>query len=220
MIGVSLAVGKFLTEKERERILRQEELKERLESQYRSDLQELLQFAGNKSMSIPQAAFLLEDLTRLTVNDGHKRQAVTKLLVRLIESECDFDQPRDVEFGTVALEYWKGYSKYLQENYETHSFLVYKYFPALRSLHGQDPKYFETIAWEPGFGFRVAHYTAEAKFVHFERLVRGFVKHFELLRDRPKAAEDAKANFVEALNNPRLADALFGGQTVTQAAPR
>jgi hypothetical protein len=150
VVQVQRAHTKDIEEREKTRIEESKNRINRIQSQMRTDKEQLLDFLTNEKISINRVSFLLKDLNTLIEQlpePGNERTDVAVLLDRIVE-ELRFDDPRLVSFDRVALT-WPEYSKYhLQDrNYDI---LVDKYYPMLRSIVQKDGRCILKTATEQG----------------------------------------------------------------------
>jgi hypothetical protein len=212
LITVLVAVGtfwfgvvQFISESRQNRTLRWEE-------QLRSDIQELLAFPKNEEYTVSRASFLLQDLRRLQGYLGRDDDQVTGTLLALVQDDCDFDKRRHVGLDIAMFEQWPPYVDEMRKDANRQGFIIYKYFQALRHLHDADPRYFESLGYEPGSGYvvRSGKYTDEERYLSFQTLVRGFVLHLGAMEHGSERWSAAVTRFHEAVNNASLVMTLFG----------
>lgn len=199
--GFIFGIVKFVSEQAQDRRIR-------IQSQIRTDINELLLFTSDESQTISRALFLLQDIDALIINKSNEREDITQILAEIISKDCDFEDLRHVRLDVMAMRHWEGYEAYLIRNPAVHDFIMYKYVQALRVLHDMNPEYVEHIEYETESGYRVAEFAKESFYLHFESLVRGYVLHVRLLGD-PDAQMEAIELFQEAVNNRTLTQQIF-----------
>ncbi len=205
ILGLWFAVVRFFSEQKIDRKLQ-------IERRVSDNIEELLTFPTDDSLSGSRLLFLLKELDSLSKYVPERRPPITVIIAELVAQDCDFNRRRDVLFNINVLRHWPDYRDYLKSNPERLTFISYKYFQALRQLHEKEPVYFETLDFQRDSGYIVGDegYTEEATFLLFESLVRGFAIHLSMVEQGSKRWLKSIQQFDEALQNPRLTQRLFG----------
>ena len=207
-IGVWLGFAKFTSDNRKDRELREKELSQRIDSQYRADINQLLRFPVDEKTTIPMAIFLLKDLSELielqarqaTVESNpedvagkleeiRKQQGdkIALLLYSLIKSEdFTFAEPHNVEFEVAALRYWNHYAMLLDEDPLKTKEILSKYKQTLTALHDLDSRCYEGIlVYDSTGGFYSPIAPKDPKnYIHFLKLCLGYKEHVDQVRRR------------------------------------
>jgi hypothetical protein len=216
VIGLSLSVWqshlaqqKVYLEQERERL-------NKIQSVLRADKEQLLEFIKDDKITATRMVFLLGDLNSVIEQlpqPESERAGVTDLLVNLVK-DCNFNDPRHINFDIQAMQHWPGYSDYWKRNIEAHNDLFNRYRAALLTLHDEDPPYFETIEYANGY-YKLKAKTEASRTLRFVKLVEGYRLHLrtlEQLEDKENWARQVEG-FNLALKNPSLTKKLFQSKT-------
>ena len=192
----------------------------RIQSQIRADKEQILEFITSDKVSSVRCAFLIDDLSSLTdqlPDRSAEIDRITDLLSKVVW-ELDFDERRDINFDTDALEKWPPLRERWKSNPEAHhGFLVRKYYLRMSQLHAANPKCVETLDYdEHTFTFSSSENTKECNEGHFAVLTYGFKAHLELLREtgNPQWLKRELEEFKNRTNNSPLAkkfSAKYGG---------
>lgn len=240
LISVLIAVGGFLfgiyqfqsqqktqqtqtiEEQQKDRRNRAVDQRIRIQSQIRADLEQLLQFPRDRQQTISKAVFLLEDLKsqlRINVDEAqdnadataNNKRMITVSLVETVEDDCNFTEPRDVDFATIVVENWDDYEQYLKEEPEKLEFILGKYIEALEHIYSISPAVVRTAEYNPAtrtYAYQGGSKAAELS-GHFQNTISGFRLHLALLPDESKKAPFMK-EFQAALCNPALTEQVLG----------
>jgi hypothetical protein len=213
---------------------RQHERATQLQNQLRSDVNEILRFAQDKTQTISMVSFLLDDMkiliesaSRLTDQEsaqafiGYDRK-VTKALVEQIVNDADLmKSPKDVIFTNTIARNWGDYQNYLREKeqLETLDGILYKYVRALRYLREGNRSYVKEVTYDND----TQHYklpkasekgeSEEILFQHLRRIMEGFREHLNFLSNDPRGQEIKRRRiweFGEALCNEIIARHILG----------
>lgn len=230
-LGLLFGVYQFIIAQQTETALREAEEKLRFQSQLRSDVDEILRFPKEKTVS--RIAFLLEDLST-TLNskasNGHVvsemfpdyRRSFTKQLVYLISYDSDFIWGRkETELADIALSQWNDYGTFLKEDLVKLNAILYNHVRALRYLRDHNPGYFQNMTYESETDSYVVspsyeqQDSEEERYQHFLDIRDSFLDHLKLIADdqRPDAKEireRSRREFEGALCNPRVSEQVFG----------
>jgi hypothetical protein len=232
--SVWTAWDKFVSDKNKETELRQRELAERTERQFRATLQQLVQYPIDDRQTISSAVFNFRDI-RNVVENGYegdelqrRRDEVGFLLTQLTRSpEFDLGRTRNAEYDRKAMLYCDYYMARLVSEPGENLDVISKYKDALLSARRADPRYYSSVTVSPGdiFTEAVPPKNAQEK-AQLISLFHGYEKHVELLVRSLREAEagqkgtDAvdvrrKINtafcwFYGATQNPVLTKSIFG----------
>lgn len=214
---------KMVSEQQKDRAFQDLDRTLRIQSQIRTDTDQLLRFTNDPTQTLSRVAFLLDDLNVLAYHRAgesqegsqiilNSRETVTRSLISMIHYDCDFlKNPRDVYFATTVLDHWPDYSQYLGQNLRELDFVLYKYVRALRDLHDKNPRYFEKIVYDNSSGRYIVNqenFNEEHQFQHYGDIVIGFMKHLSMLRSSDLMRKHIR-DFEAALRNPELTKQLF-----------
>jgi len=219
--GFVFSIVQYTALQREERQAKGAEQKIRDDNEIRADLDQLLTLATDKSIATAKASLLLEDLHTLANRrpEEEARARITDVLVQYILWDCNLDNPRDVQLDLALMNHWTDYELYLVRNPSKADSLMYKYFQALRHLHAEAPKYFETMHYIKGSGYEVEGYTEEARYARFVALVEAFARHLAWMEKYPDNRKAAISRFSEALNNSALAEELFSSRAASDDSP-
>jgi hypothetical protein len=241
LISVLIAVGGFLfgiyqfqkqqriyqnqmiNEQQKDRLTEEVSQKIKIQDQIRTDIEQLLQFTTDKNQTVSKALFLLEDLRTILKTDlpgesgrpdaflAEKRQ-VTVTLIYMIQSDCDFDQQRDVQFALTVISEWSDYQQYLKENPNTLAYLLRKHTDALEHLYDSAPLFFSQVERRAGaFAYPARGMaTLSTQITHFERLFLSFKRHWDLLEEQSQLSTDYLGKFQAAICNSTFTRQEFG----------
>jgi hypothetical protein len=214
---------KIISEQQKDRASQDLDRTLRIQSQIRTDTDQLLRFTNDPAQTLSRVAFLLDDLNVLAherVGESQEgsqiilnsRETVTRSLIKMIHYDCDFlKNPRDVYFATTVLDHWPDYSQHLGQNLRELDFVLYKYVRALRDLHDKNPRYFEKIVYDSSSGRYIVNsenFNEEHQFQHYGDIVIGFMKHLSVMRSSDLMKKHIR-EFEAALRNPELTRELF-----------
>jgi len=186
-------------QKLRENDIRERELTQHIDSQYRTELTQLLQFPTDEKLTIPFVTFLLTDLTNLIENDlpekdkaQRSKQLGEMLYNMMMQTDFDFSKDRTVEFDVAAMRYCPSYRAFLASEPDSQANLMSnKYWAALDSVHTRDAKLIKSIGIEGTF-FRVDIPLGKEKlFEHFQNLHAGYKAHVVILKKGPTQAGES-----------------------------
>jgi hypothetical protein len=202
--GLWFGFVQFIQEQKSDRDLR-------IQNQIQANVSELLEFPGKDERSVSRVSFLLSELLELRKHLSLKamdEDRITTVLVDLVKDDLNFDKLRHLQFDVILLESWPGYLSYLAANPKTQRFILYKYYQALRQLHFEDPKYFETIQYLDG-QYKVERYTQESRYLRFQKLVAAYSRHLQATKS-PLDRKQALDRFTKATSNSVLTKQIFG----------
>ena len=232
-LGVYIAYNNFARDREHEAALKQKELAEKTDSQYRTELRELFKYPVEEGRTISEAVFLFRDLGDVIENgykgDDAMRQRKGKevgfLLTQLVRSpDFDLSKTRNVNFDSKALDNSTYYRDHLIQSPGDSRDILTKYKWALWKLHDSDKSYYEGFSVNPEdpTAFTVPHDPkTQDKFYQYVYLYQAYKKHVWLLG---KAAEASPGDeqlqrylgesfcwFYGATQNKSLTIGIFGG---------
>lgn len=127
-----------------ERQLRERELSERTENQYRSDIQLLLRYPIDESQTIPYVIFIVNDLSALLRDysgeeASRRKLEIGTLLAELkISSDFDLGKPRNAEFDFATLKFCDSCSEATVNAPRYTKAMLEKYATALAPFHKED----------------------------------------------------------------------------------
>ena len=219
--GLLLTANQFFTQQNKDRQERVEQQRIRDEAQIRTDLTQLVSPTKDHAAAA-QIVFLLEDLARIVERVPAERARITQTLLAFILQDADFDSINDIRLETATMQHWPEYGELLRQRRSDYEFLLYRYFQGLRHLHDLNPKYFESIEYNPRSGYKVSSFVDEALYLRFLALVAGFSAHLNDLKTDAELRDRALQRFEAALNNPALVRQLFvgDGSAANSQAPR
>jgi hypothetical protein len=195
----------------KDRDVRANELIERNDNQYRSDVQQLLQYRFEDKQTLPSVLFSILDLNHIVENkyegaeQSRRKNELGLLFTRIVKaSEFDLTKDRNVEFDRVALRYCPYYPDYLKHNPRFIIEILSKYGDAIASLNTD--KAFEALIVKPEtyeFDFPVdlkEPFKISAN--QGANIVNVYRSHVSLLKQslevKSEAAEETKKNMIIA----------------------
>jgi hypothetical protein len=198
LFGLWQGYETFVANKQKENDLKARELTEGNNRQYRSELQQLIQYPSDPTQTIPSAVFLLQDIQDV-IENGYKdnqeglqkrRDQVGFLLAQLIRSPgYDFNSDRNVEFDRKAMNYSDYYANYLINHPGENMDIISRYTPLLESISDSDPKFYMAVVRDADDTFHEVNRKPAKdvkKFFIFTLLFHGINKHVELLNKSPQ----------------------------------
>jgi hypothetical protein len=220
--GLLLTANQFFTQQNKDRQERVKQQRILDEAQIRTDLTQLVSPTKDHAASAAQIVFLLEDLARIVERVPAERDRITQTLLAFILQDADFDSINDIRLETATMQHWPEYGELLRQRRSDHEFLLYRYLQGLRHLHDLNPKYFESIEYDPRSGYKVGSFVDEALYLRFLALVAGFSAHLIDLKTDTELRNRALQRFEAALNNPAIVRQLFfgDGSAANSQAPR
>jgi hypothetical protein len=232
IVGVSISVWNVIDSSRKDRELKEKELVEKFDTRYNSNLEQLVAFGKDSSLTVSLAILKLEQLEYLIKNFPQqseddrkkKRSNVTDKLNKLFNSESfDFERPNDLEFEMNVLDIWKEYSDYLQQDTKYHAYIIYKYLKAIRNLHNIEKPFVESATLEPDGSVLAKKPPQKPQNGSlYEKLTQGFKKHIGYLQARSNT--DSKLletfqSYCNAIKNPGFAKAVFGSDALYNHQP-
>jgi hypothetical protein len=224
----------LIFEQEKHRLALDREHETKLQDQIRSDVEQLLQFPKEKDLTLSKVAFLLSDLKNGIENKYRGRadaatatketvREISTMLSMAVVNECDFDEDRNVRFLAALMNQWIDYEDYLKEDTDEIEFLLDKYAEAINRIYKADPAVIRHVSYEADHeifnyveGAGKLDYATRA---HFQALVMGFARAYDLLKDK-KASEWLAIKFQASTCNPTLTKQLleieFSRQTTSE----
>jgi hypothetical protein len=189
----------------------------KLQSQVRTDKEQILDFITNDKITPVRVAFLIDDLNSLSrqLSDSEaEKQIVTEQLMRVVW-ELPFDSRRDFDFDTSAMRRWDNFRQFWKSYPDSHHlFLARKYYPSLTRLHLKEAPCLEKLDFAEGV--RVVTY-ANAGMACSEGVINAsidaFEEHLKLMKEasQPDRIRIELEEFKKATNNPGFADRLARG---------
>lgn len=217
----------------RERQLRARELSERIENQYRSNIQQLLRYPKDENQTIPSVIFVFDDISNLLQHYSPEEVANRRLTIGTwlaelrTSSEFDLGKSRNAEFDNAVLKFCSYCSEAAVKNPKYSKIMLEKYTVALAPFHKDDEK-FKNVYKKPGTDSFTVSRTAESvekegftvKLRPFATMVRAYELHLALLnkaiQENPKDSDALKAaidkytcDFFLATQNPTLTKNIF-----------
>jgi hypothetical protein len=221
IVGFLWGVVLFLNQQERDRRTREEERISRDQVQYRNSYEQLLQFSSNPNISVQRVMFLRDDIDHLIDSlyppdnpatmerNKTERDRLKNNIYGLITKECDFTQTRHVQLDIAALQAWTDYEKDVKET--PNKVLINKYIRAIQFLHARDPRYIESVTYDPQIGYSETQAPSEPLSNSFGSLAEGFKLHLQLLSKEDK--ERSIEAFARVTKNPTLTADLFQSES-------
>lgn len=210
LFGVWQGYSKYITDKQKDRELKDKELVERTNNQYRSNLQQLILYPIDEKQTIPSAIFLLNDLQAVTQNgfEGaelqRRQNEIGTLLIELVQSsQFDLNKDRNVEFDRTAMRTCKYYSEALIRDFAENPLILSKYAAALELIHNNNKSY-ESIVINPNgsFVWPSSLIKDDPTLRHFMNLVWAYREHIVIHKKSidmyPDKAEIIKENLNQA----------------------
>ncbi len=210
-------------QKERENDIREKELAQKISSQYRDDLDQLLQFPTNEKQTVPVAIFLLSDLENLIENKSQglekeqRQKEVGNLLLEIIgQADFDLSKSRNVEFDRIAMTNCRYYSNMLASDPRLSTQVLNKYHLALESIHATDGKLIESVILDGEFIQTEIPFDKHALLRRFQDLMESYKEHVEIMKKglTVPAVKDAYVHrafcwFYAATNNHSCTSRVF-----------
>ena len=170
----------------------------RLQTQIRVDGEELLKFVQDKNEAPAKVSFLFGLLNATVQADSDSgddsiaaeyARPLTDSLVGLITEDSGFEKsPRNVVFASKALDNWDDYKRYLSENPQLLSEVLYEHTRAIRYLRDTNPGYLQSLFYNKESG-DIDH--PEFENVKGEEVrYQQFVDVWESFKDHIKFAEE------------------------------
>lgn len=194
---ISFNLDKAMTDRQKEYVLREKEVAEKWDSQFRADLLQLLNYPGSETQTAPTAVFLFQDLNRLVESwpgpaeaKAVQKAAVAPLLTKLFASnDIDLSKPHNLELDLIAMDNWDGYGEHLRGKPEENIRILYNYYMALRSLRREDPEVVERTTISEDYSESNAPPRHDSSSRKFLMLTGGYFRHVRFLEE-PGAGRD------------------------------
>jgi hypothetical protein len=212
--GVYQAYLKLVEDKLKESQQNEKARMERVNNQYRSDLQQLLKYPVDKEQTVPLSVFLMHDITDL-IDTGFKdnqdaqkqmRREVGLLVAQLVKSpEFNLTETRNTDFERKALGHCKVYEQYLIEHPMDNRDILSKYKNVLLALHNTNPNYYEKFEVNPEdpTAFIESQVSKDqTRFFQYAYLFHAYRAHVNLLESTYNAPRDPKED-VNSYNDKR-----------------
>lgn len=188
----------------------------KIQSQIRSDKEQLLEFVSDGKISSVRVAFLIDDLNSLVEQLPQRELAIetnsiSEQLSRVVW-DLRFDTQRDVNFDVSALRRWNDFrSRWRSNPGPHHGFLARKYYPRMREIYQKNPLCIESISYdERTFSFISNLRGQGCEDGFFSILTYGFGEHLEILAETSSSElRKATDEFRQATNNSAVAEKLF-----------
>ncbi len=182
----------------------------------RDDLNQIMKFPTDKSITVSQVEALLNDLdaqlkSKVDVDSGksepdqNERRNITRILYDLIKYDCDFSRQKDVELSIKVADSWSDYREYLKAKEDLIWDMVRRYQDALDELQTVAPHYIQKIkfdkeAWrfsEPE-GVTLKDRT---HFRHFEDLVLAYEGLLDLVDATTADGQELKQELIKVFQS-------------------
>lgn len=209
------------------------------QSQMRNDLDQLIKFPSNKTLTISGAQALLGEMDALLQSETdlfetkpasvqNERRRISKVLYGLASVDCNFNDQRDVDFSIVLFDSWDDYQHYLQDPKDGPDLiwdLLSKYNDALTELRQKPPGFISHIRYNKDASeFEYDDNTPDAILRPFEDLVRGYTKHLDLLDQRTDEGMEQRKKlivlFQAATCNREFTESKFGNSIKPEDDPK
>lgn len=227
VLGFCFSVYQFYQGQEKERISREVDQRNRVETRILSDAEGIL----DKTQTLSKASFLFADLGRALESQVGDKQSgefqvyrgpFTESLAALVADDLDFEKnPRDVRFARLALDHWPDYSTYLKDHLKRLDRILDAYVSALRHLRDANPDFVKDIEYDASTHQYVTFpKTAEQKAKdkqltqYFSDIVDGFKRCLALIpQEKPEGTvikDKNVINFEGALCRPEFSKQILG----------
>lgn len=218
--GIWTAYTKLVSDREKEAELKDKEFIERTNTQYRTELNQLLQYPVKEEQTIAEAVFLFRDIGSVIEEGykdemlGRKREEVGFLFSQLIRSpEFDLSKTRNISFDIKALNYLKYYKEYLVDKPYDNRDILSKYKNELEVLSSKDQKYYENLVVDSNDAsvfIEDSAYKDQTKFFQYVFIFQAYKNHVNLFDESLKKD---KISTTQAVDFKRLAFCWFYGAT-------
>jgi hypothetical protein len=208
---------------------KKKELTQKTDSQYRTEIQRLIQYPSDTKMPISEVVFLLRDLEEVVKNgyegDQQKRQKeeIGILLMQLIKSsDVDLSIPRNIEFDRSAMLHSNFYADYLVKDPLANSVILSKYKTHLKEISTAYPDFRVDPDKNDDHAFMPVNIPNETVNKQYVYTYLAYKSHVELLdrstreneQFKEKAEEYLGASFCafyDATHNAALTAKIYGG---------
>jgi seryl-tRNA synthetase len=207
VLGLGFTIWQALNAQRQEHI-------SKIQSQIRSDKEQILEFVTNDKISSVRVAFLIDDLNSLIrqLSDSEaETRVVTEQLMRVVW-ELPFDQRRDFDFDVAASRRWSDFRQFWKSYPDSHHlFLARKYYPRFERLHAEQTACIEKLDYADGA--RVVTYQ-NAGMPCSEGLINALIdayeEHLKLIKETNQVdrMRNELKQFTAVTNNPGLANRL------------
>jgi hypothetical protein len=213
----------ILTEQEKDRLSKEREQRLRIQSQIRSDVDQILEFTNDPKETVSKVLFLLRDIKQnLEFDNGESgsdrykeaQRSITKTLAHAVEFDCNFGQQRDLDFTFTLEQNWDDYDVYFQEDEALGSleYIVDAYIAALSHMYPKDPAEVRSLRYSEANG--EINFPQNGKFDaaqerRFQDLSVGFKVHLDLVKEERRKTEFVK-KFQAAICNRVFTKAFLG----------
>lgn len=218
VIGFGFTVYQFYHDQQKARATAQADQKIRIQSQIRTDLDQLVQFPTDKSHTIARVVFLLQDLANAqglaelqrknageSDTSGEERRRTSQVFGKMILYDIQYNEKRDVDFANTILTNWEDFKPYLVQTAPGDppeprvQIILIRYLDALNGLHSKFPAYLAGTqldatkgSFNPPQGLDNGATPSRDQFRHFENLINSFPLYLNLL-----SVPDMKNNFIK-----------------------
>lgn len=192
---------------------RQEHMSQ-LQSQVRTDKEQILDFVTNDKITPVRVAFLIDDLNslvrQLSDPEGETR-VVTEQLMR-VGWELPFDQRRDFDFDASALRRWIDFRQFWKSYPDSHHlFLTRKYYPNFARLRAAQAPCIEKLDYVQGVRtvtYQNAGMPCPEPVINAS--IDAYEEHLKLLKEANQVdrIRVELEEFKKATNNPNFTDRL------------
>lgn len=182
----------------------------------RDDLNQIMKFPTDKSITVSQVEALLNDLdvqlkSKVNVDSGksepdqNERRNITRVLYDLLKNDCDFSRQKDVELSIKVADSWSDYREYLKADKDLIWDMVGKYQDALDELQTVAPHYIQKIKFD-----KEAWQFSEPEDVilkdrthlrHFEDLVLAYERLLDLVDETTADGQKLKQELIKVFQS-------------------
>jgi len=182
----------------------------------RDDLNQIMKFPTDKSITVSQVEALLNDLdaqlkSKVNVDSGksepdqNERRNITRILYDLIKYDCDFSGQKDVELSIKIPDSWSDYREYLKTRENLIWDMAGKYQDALDEIQTAAPHYIQKIKYD---GEALKFLEPEGvtlkdrtHFRHFENLVLGYETLLDLVDATTADGQELKQELIKVFQS-------------------
>lgn len=236
--GFLFGIYQFINEQRKERLAKEVEQILKIDNQILLNIEQILQFPGDKQQTISKVSFLLEDLKSLlllksnleftadtskTVTSQDRNSIVSYSFINSIKEDCNFDHYRDVSYAILLIAQWEDLGRSLsEENSGEVEYILGKFTEAQKNVYDKDPAIIRNIRYlkdQNAFSYPKGYGKLNAaQLFHFQRIITGFQTYLEKLKDE-KARERSLIRFQGAMCNSELMEQFFGVKYDPKIAP-
>lgn len=210
----------IISEQQKDRLTREAEQASKIQNQIRSNINEILQFPSDEQQTTSKVSFLIEDLKSYLNLSSDKSptswgqnnmRRVTRVLVSSVVGDCDFDQPKAIQYARILAAQWEDYGRDLEEDTASLNFILSKYDSAAHTIYLKDPSMVRDFEYKPatnGLSFGDGKLN-DAQIVHFQHILIGFSQHLKFLKDEESKKREL-IRFQSNICNGKLIEQFFG----------